>query len=138
MLWLKLGSTSQKFQIEISKGAKKGKKKWLTKTGWESKENIEANPILNAQPHCKQGYGEQGDWRVLVLLPLLQGASATQLQPKVAVGEMQTQDNQSSQASWILYEVPWIWNIDNWLSFLKQADTVRTKLCTLGHLVISM
>lgn len=61
MLWLKLGSTSQKFQIEISKGARKEKKKWLTKTGWESKENIEANLILNAQPHCKQDYGEQGD-----------------------------------------------------------------------------
>ena len=43
MLWLKLGSTSQKFQMEISKESRKKKKKWLTKTGWESKENIKAN-----------------------------------------------------------------------------------------------
>ena len=48
---------------------------------------------------------------------------------------MQTQDNQSSQASWILYEVSWILNINNWFSFLKQADLVRTKLCVhLGTL----
>lgn len=135
ILWLKLGYTSQKFQIEISKESRKKKKKWLTKTGWESKENIKANLILKAQPHCKQDYGEQRDYRVLVLLPLLKGASATQLQPKVAVGEMQTQDNQSSQASWILYEVSWILNINDWFSFLKQADTVRTKLCVhLGTL----
>ena len=77
MLRLKFGATSQKFQMEISKESRKGKKKRLTKAGWESKENIKANLILNAQPHCKQGCGKQTDYRVLVLFPLLKRASAT-------------------------------------------------------------
>lgn len=91
---------ARSFKLKYLKSpGRKKKKKRLTKTGWESKENIKANLIFKAQPHCKHDYGEQRDYSVLVLLPLLKGASATQLQPKVAVGEMQTQDNQSGQAS---------------------------------------